>query len=82
MACRLFIFNVILVFGYYEEFTFVLGKTICQLFYKEVSVNCHIYQTVNGRLMLMKLNVFSNLKFNFDCNQALFHKSKINTHGV
>ena len=32
--------------------------------------------------MLMTLNIFSNLNFNFDCSEALFYKSKINSHGV
>ena len=30
----------------------------------------------------MTLNVFSNFKFNFDYTEALFYKSKINSHGV
>ena len=28
------------------------------------------------------LNVFSNFKFDFDCTDALFYKSKINSYGV
>ena len=32
--------------------------------------------------MLMILNGFSNFKFNFNCNEALFLKSKINSYGV
>ena len=32
--------------------------------------------------MRMTLNVLSMFKFNFDCIEALFYKSKINSHGV
>ena len=31
----LFIFNIMFMFGYYNEFTFVWGKIICQLFLKD-----------------------------------------------
>ena len=47
MAHSLFIFNIMFVFGYYKEFTFVLSQNNCQLFYKYNSVNCCIYHTVN-----------------------------------
>ena len=32
--------------------------------------------------MLITLNVFSGFKFDFNCTDALFYKSKINSHGV
>ena len=32
--------------------------------------------------MLMTLDIFSNLKFNFDCLEALFYKNKVNKYGV
>ena len=43
MARRLLIFNVLSVFGYYKEFTFVISKK----YYKDNSVNRRIYHTVN-----------------------------------
>ena len=52
------------------------------IIYRDNLVNRRIYQTVNQRSMLMTLNVFSNSKFNFDCTEALFYRSKINIHGV
>ena len=32
--------------------------------------------------MIITLNVFSNFGFNFDCTEALFYKSRINSDGV
>ena len=57
-----------------------LGKY--ELINKYYSVNFRIYYTVNWCSTIMTLNVFSNFKFNFNCNEALFYKSKINSHGV
>ena len=71
MACPLFIFNVMFVFGYYKSF---------QFFYKNNLVNHRIYHTFNRHSMLMTFNVFSNINFNFGCTEALFYKIKINSH--
>ena len=70
------------VFGYYKEFTFVLSFKNGKLFYKENPVNRRIYHRVNWRSMLMTLNVLLSLKFNYDCNEALFYKCKMNSRGV
>ena len=32
--------------------------------------------------MLMALDVFSIFKFNFDCTEVIFYRSKINGHDV
>ena len=32
--------------------------------------------------MIMALELFQIFKFNFDCTEALFYNSKINSHGV
>ena len=71
-----------LVFGYYKEFIFVLCQKKCLLFYKDNSVNRYISHMVDQRCMLMKLDVFSNFKFNFNCTNALFYKGRINSDGV
>ena len=44
--------------------------------------NYHIYHTINQCLRLMTLNVFSNFKFDFYFNEALFYRIKINSYGV
>ena len=82
MARPLLIFNLIFEFGYYKEFIFVRSQKNCQLFYKGNPVNRRIDHTVNQRLMLMILSVFSNFKFNFDWNLLLFYRNKINSYGV
>ena len=66
MALPLLIFNAEFVFGHCKEFTFVISQKICPLCYKYNSVNRHIYHVVNQRLMFIKLNIFSNFKFNLD----------------
>ena len=81
-ACPLLILNITFVFGYYKSFTFVLSQKNYQLFYKDNSVNCGIYHTVNRRLMLMALDVFSNFRFNSDLTAVLFYRNKLNSHGV
>ena len=70
------------MFGYYKEFKFVIIQRYCQFFYKENSVNRRIYHTVNKRSMLMKLNVLSNFKVNFDWTVELFYRSKMDSHLV
>ena len=70
------------LFGYYKKFKFVLIQKNYQLFYKDNSFNCRIYCTFSRRSMLMTLDVFPIFKFNFNCTDALFDKSKINIHGV
>ena len=82
LARPLLIFNGTFVFGYYKEFTFVLSQNNCQLFYKDNSVNHRIYHTVDWRLVLMTLTIFSNFKFNFDWTVELSYRSKINSHSV
>ena len=50
--------------------------------FKDNWVNNYIYHMINQRSMLMALNVSSIFKFNFDCIQALFYKSKKNIYRV
>ena len=71
-----------LVLGYYKEFKFVLSKTNCQFFYKENSVNLYISHMINRRSVLITFSVFSSLKLNLNFTEALFQKSKINSHVV
>ena len=63
IARPLLILNVMFVFGYYKVFTFALYQKNGQLFYKDNSVKRRIYRMVNQRLMLMTLDIFSNLQF-------------------
>ena len=54
----------------------------CQLFYKDNSVSCCIYHTVNECSMLMILIFFSDSTFNADCIVALVYRNKIFGHGA
>ena len=84
MAGPLFIFNVMFILGYYNGFTFVQRQIICQIFLNKIeSIFIFITQSIDAQCsMLITWNIFSTFKFNFDCNEALFYKSKIYSYGV
>ena len=72
LAHPLLISNVMSMFGYYDEFTLVQRQIRCQLFLKENWINYYKYHTMNQLLILMTLDVFSNIKSNLDCIEAQF----------
>ena len=82
LSARIFHIYCHVVFGYYNEFTFVLTWKRYKWIYKDHSVNCCIYHTIDRHSMLMTQNVFSYVRFNLNCTDALFFESKINSRGV
>ena len=61
-ARQYFIFIVMFVVGYYNEYTVVWRQNICQFFFKDSWVNQNIFHMINRWSMLMVLNVLSIFK--------------------
>ena len=76
----LFIFNVMFVFGYYNECKLLRRQIISQFFLNKW-INHFICHTINKRSMLMTLNIFSIFRFSFNFTEAIFHKNKIYSYG-
>ena len=76
------IYNVTFVFGYYNQFTFLLQKINFQLVFKDHSVNHFIYHIFYQNLIIMTLNVLLSFRFHYDYTETVHYKIKINCNDV